>query len=245
MSNLSTIENKQVTMSSREIAELTHKKHFHVCRDIRSILVALLGGEDEDYIRNPKLLYLTNQHVKCEQYDTKNPNAWEYHISRRYTEILITGYDIKRRTAVIDKLYELDAAQRTTPKDSLNDFRRARTVSMATKSAETVVKYLPNLSQASIQSLFASIVNNTVQEQIIPLPVLENKTYSATEVGEQLGISANKVGRLANTLFLKNDQYGISVLDKSKTSDKQVETFRYYQKAIDVMSEYLADKKSA
>ncbi|WP_082259663.1 phage antirepressor KilAC domain-containing protein [Gilliamella sp. Nev5-1] len=113
MKNDITLVNKsQLTMSSREIASLTNKRHDHICRDIRAILVALLGGKDGDYIRNPNLGYLTNQHVSCDQYDFKNPNAWEYHISRRYTEILITGYDIKRRTAVIDRLYQLEEANK-------------------------------------------------------------------------------------------------------------------------------------
>ena len=110
--SISGLHKSQLTMSSREIASLTNKRHDHICRDIRAILVALLGGQDADYIRNPNLGYLTNQHVSCNQYDFNNPNAWEYHISRRYTEILITGYDIKRRTAVIDRLYELEEANK-------------------------------------------------------------------------------------------------------------------------------------
>ncbi|HHN8422741.1 TPA: phage antirepressor KilAC domain-containing protein [Morganella morganii] len=112
MSNLA-VTNQNVTMSSREIAKLTGKRHDHVCRDIRTILVALIGGKDADYIRNPDLGYLTNHHVTCNQYDDKSPNAWEYNITRRYTEILITGYDIKRRTAVIDRLYELESERRS------------------------------------------------------------------------------------------------------------------------------------
>lgn len=110
--NTLTTTNQVVTMSSREIAKLTGKRHDHVCRDIRTILVALLGGKDADYIRNPDLGYKTNQHVTCLQYESNSPNSWEYHISRRYTEILITGYDIKRRTAVIDRLFELESANR-------------------------------------------------------------------------------------------------------------------------------------
>ncbi|EPO2453970.1 phage antirepressor KilAC domain-containing protein [Providencia rettgeri] len=112
--NTLTTTNQVVTMSSREIAKLTGKNHAHVCRDIRTILVALLGGKDSDYTRNPDLVYLTNQHVKCIKYDIDNHNSWEYHISRRYTEILITGYDIKRRTAVIDRLFELESANRNS-----------------------------------------------------------------------------------------------------------------------------------
>lgn len=112
MSNLA-VTNQNVTMPSREIAKLTGKRHDHVCRDIRTILVALIGGKDADYIRNPDLGYLTNHHVTCSQYDDKSPNAWEYNITRRYTEILITGYDIKRRTAVIDRLYELESERRS------------------------------------------------------------------------------------------------------------------------------------
>lgn len=111
--NTLAVTNQNVTMSSREIAKLTGKRHDHVCRDIRTILVALIGGKDADYIRNPDLGYLTNHHVTCNQYDDKSPNAWEYNITRRYTEILITGYDIKRRTAVIDRLYELESERRS------------------------------------------------------------------------------------------------------------------------------------
>ncbi|WP_340617469.1 phage regulatory protein/antirepressor Ant [Xenorhabdus entomophaga] len=102
-------------MSSREIAKLTGKSHTHVCRDIRTMLSALYGGAESDYIRKPDLVYLTNQRVICIQYDNNNPNAWEYLLDRRHTEILVTGYDVKRRAAVIDRLYELEQERRNSP----------------------------------------------------------------------------------------------------------------------------------
>lgn len=61
------------------------------------------------------------------------------------------------------------------------------------------------------------------------------KTYTATQIGEQLGISANKVGKLTNAHNLKTDKYGMRVLDKARGHSKQVETFRYYDNVIPVL----------
>jgi len=58
------------------------------------------------------------------------------------------------------------------------------------------------------------------------LPQCE-KTYSATEVGKMLGLSSTKVGMIANRHGLKTPEYGMFVLDKSRYSAKEVETFRY------------------
>jgi hypothetical protein len=57
-----------------------------------------------------------------------------------------------------------------------------------------------------------------------------SKTYSATEVGNAFGVSAQKVGKIANDYGLKTDEYGITVMDKSRYSSKEVTTFRYNEK---------------
>lgn len=72
-------------------------------------------------------------------------------------------------------------------------------------------------------------------QQILPLPVAERKTYSAEEIGNKLGISKNMVGRLANANNLKTEEYGKLFYDKSAHSNKQVETFRYYENVIPVL----------
>ena len=48
-----------------------------------------------------------------------------------------------------------------------------------------------------------------------------------------LNLSANKIGRIANDNNLKTPEYGIFLYDKSKYSDKTVESFKYYEKSID------------
>lgn len=70
-------------------------------------------------------------------------------------------------------------------------------------------------------------------EAVLPLPPVREHLYTAAQVGDMLGISGNAVGRLANKHGLKTPEYGKMVWDKSPNSPKQVETFRYNQKAVE------------
>ena len=75
-------------------------------------------------------------------------------------------------------------------------------------------------------------------EELIPLPKLTQRTMSADEVGKELGISSNMVGRLANKNGLKQDGvYGEYRRDKSRYSAKEVDTFVYYPCAVDKFKE--------
>ena len=64
-------------------------------------------------------------------------------------------------------------------------------------------------------------------------------TYSATELGAEFGVSANKIGRIAKDNGLKTDEYGITVLDKSRSSVKLVPCFRYNSKGRERLAELL------
>ena len=70
---------------------------------------------------------------------------------------------------------------------------------------------------------------------LLPLPAASEITYSATDIGKMLGISANMVGRLTKKHNLRTEEYGKVFYDKSKYSSKEVETFRYYIKVIDIL----------
>lgn len=97
----------------------------------------------------------------------------------------------------------------------------------------------PNLSKEYVQVLQSKATEIITGELILPLPVAERKTYSATEIGNKLGISANKVGSLANKHNLKTQEYGKLFHDKSKYSNKEVESFRYYDNVIPVLEELI------
>lgn len=90
-------------MSSREIAELTGKSHTHVCRDIRNMLEQLGHSPDLGNAFMGTYINENNRSMPC------------YHLPRRECEILVCGYDVVRRAAVIDRWLELETKQRQLP----------------------------------------------------------------------------------------------------------------------------------
>lgn len=74
---------------------------------------------------------------------------------------------------------------------------------------------------------------------LLPMEEAKEITYSATEIGKLLGVSANKIGTIANKYNLKTPQYGKYFYSKSEYSCKEVETFRYYECAIAKFREIL------
>ena len=65
------------------------------------------------------------------------------------------------------------------------------------------------------------------------------KTYSASEVGVMLGVSANKIGRLATANDLKTEEYGDWFKETINDGSKEVSSFRYNEKGVEKLRELL------
>lgn len=87
-------DTNQVTMTSRQIAELTGKRHDNVIRDIRVMLdgLGLLNFEAGSYL------------------DANGQERPEYRLDKDLVMTLITGYDVKLRLSVVKRLRELEEA---------------------------------------------------------------------------------------------------------------------------------------
>lgn len=84
----------ELTMSSREIAELTEKRHDHVMSDIRKMLTEL-GVHAPDFLGT---------------YKTERGNEYEcFNLHKRETLILVSGYSIAMRAKIIDRWQQLEA----------------------------------------------------------------------------------------------------------------------------------------
>lgn len=82
------------TMSSREIAEITGKRHGNVIRDIREML---------DQLQNSDLSPDEFQELMA-----GNGMTAEIHLNRRLSHILVSGYSIPHRAKIVDRWLELE-----------------------------------------------------------------------------------------------------------------------------------------
>jgi Rha family phage regulatory protein len=108
MNDLTISNNAALTMTSREIAELTGKEHAHVMRDIRTMLLELHG---EGGLSSFGSSYINSQ----------NKEQPEYRLPKREALILTSGYSIKQRAAIIDRWQELEARPSIDPMVALTD----------------------------------------------------------------------------------------------------------------------------
>lgn len=82
----------EMTMSSREIAELTGKQHSHVKRDIERMVAEL-----------------NHPNLEGSQFWHKGNQYTQYHLNRELTLTLVSGYNIKLRHSIIKRWDELES----------------------------------------------------------------------------------------------------------------------------------------
>ena len=128
----------------------------------------------------------------------------------------------------------------------VDDTKKLRSEAMLLNARTRQAKMGKELSQMTTikeykEIAFAKAGNVLAGKEIFSLPEATEKTYSADEIGAILGVSANKIGRLANAHNLKTEQYGKLFYDKSKYSNKEIETFRYFECAIEEFKRLLTN----
>lgn len=131
------VNDQSLTMTSREIAEVTDKQHQHVKRDIERMFSEL--NEDASIFGR---IYT----------DSMNRTQTEYVLDKEHTECLVTGYSAILRMRVIKRLHELEEKARL-PTDYLSALKALtaeveerqkleQTLAIAAPKAEFVDNYV-------------------------------------------------------------------------------------------------------
>ncbi|HEN3451896.1 TPA: Rha family transcriptional regulator [Yersinia enterocolitica] len=98
-------------MGTKEIAKMTEKRPADVIRDVWVMLESLYGiSKDNANLRNYKnqQVALVSGVIAC--IDNRGFVS-EFLLDRRHSEILVSGYDVKRRAAIIDRWHALETGE--------------------------------------------------------------------------------------------------------------------------------------
>lgn len=174
-----------------------------------------------------------------------------YLLSERGYAKLLKILDDDKAWDIYDKLVDNYFNMRVAIKNNEPSLVQQRRLSImednaATRKASIMYKIaMATESDSGRQSLLARAAKELTGEMTIPS--MKQKEYSAAEVGKQLGITSNMVGRIANKLGIKAEQpgqneYGRWSNSKSRYSDKEVPQWLYFDKGVQAVKKGMEDK---
>lgn len=232
--------NGELVVSSRQVAENFGKRHDHVIRDIESIIshTPILGADTK-----AEFSALTSMFHETTYKAGTGKSYKEYLMNRDGFSLLVMGFTGKEAMAWKIKYIQAFNEMEKKLKEPAPLQREQLEVDLynaKTAQANLWLLIAGNTNNATHKEICNAYAANTLAgREVFALPMVEQKTYTATEIGNMLGISANKVGKIANEHCLKNDENGKFFYDKSRYSNKTVESFRYYYSAVDKFRDIL------
>jgi Rha family phage regulatory protein len=237
MENLVKIENNEVVVSSRQIADNFGKEHKNVLRNIDELVTA------QNCALTPMFHETTYTAGTGREYK-------EYLMTRDGFSLLVMGFTGKAalewKIKYIQAFNEMEAQLKNDTSKIVTkvvttispEELKYKQDALVVRKSELWMRLADRSNIPEYKQVADSYAANTLAgKEVFALPEASKKTYSATEIGELLGVTANKIGRLAKNNNLKTAEYGKLFYDKAKNCSKQVETFRYYSKAIDKFRE--------
>ena len=186
-----------VTMSSSEIAELTGKNKADVHVDVWNMLSQLYSITKDDgkthHIKNQQVVLVDGVSVT---FDARG-YVFEFDLDRYHTEVLVTGYDLKRRAAVIKRWYDLESGK-ATPIVALNDpeFLRSALLNYTEKvlALESSNKELTNkvecmsnlFKEGMTPTQFCKMLNGVNTQQVQMWLAERNWLYNESKSGKNI-----------------------------------------------------------
>lgn len=226
MNDLQILQAKR-TMTSLEIAEITGKEHYNILRDVRDEIDKL--GTERGQLIFEESYYINEQNKKQPMYVANVQGILQ--LGARYSA------DVRYR--LIEKVTKKETVEtkENTFKNDLLDIEKDKIRLEKSRILKELSQSFTNEKYRETLQIYSA--NALYDEPILELPAIEKKSYTATEIGKKLGISSMKVGSIAKKQNLKTDEYGYWALDKSRHSNKQVESFRYYDNIIEEIRKYI------
>lgn len=249
MNNLTVFQHDSIdVVDSRQVAALIGKNHKELLRDIRGYIEIMQSAAENSQrkIAPPDFFIESTFENRGKQYPcyllTKKgcdmvANKMTGEKGVLFTAAYVTAFEAMRHHIEGEPKQIGDKPMTAYQQMMAEKWERDHALQEARFYAGMAKRYRGSTYE---QVLNAYATKSLSGEFLLPLPESGEKLLSAGEVGQELGISANLVGKLAKQHGLKTDQYGMWVHDKSPYSAKEVTCFRYKACAVDRLREILA-----
>jgi len=166
------------TMSSKEIAELTGKRHPDVKRDIE-VMAEQLNLDVSKFAHN--------------YFDSMNRQQIEYALDKELTTCLVSGYNVQLRMAIIKRWTELEqqCLMMNRPSYMIEDpvARAKKWIEEETAKQETQIKLVEATKVIEIQTPKAEIFDAVLDK---------SRTYSIREFAQRTGVKEKEVKKWLN-----------------------------------------------
>lgn len=226
--------NDAEVVDSRDVAEWTDRNHKDLLRDIRGYIEVM---EKSDEISQRKIA--PSDFFIESTFESRGKQYPCYLLTKKGCDMVankMTGEKGVRFTAAYVTAFEKMREHIQGGKTKRLGMTDYQMESIRVRKAQLLERLAKEYDGTYRQVLQAHATKELTGEYLLPLPYIGEKTYSAQEIGEKLGISANKVGMLANRNHLKTKQYGAWVNDIAKNCPgKEVPSFRYYESVVPVL----------
>ena len=207
-------------------AELQHKTLLEIIRD-----------EFSEEIDEQKILLISYK-------DSMNREKPMFELTTAQAKQVLVRESKFVRKAVIHYIEELENRLKAVTYKPMSEAQKRnieiRERYSKVKMAEALKSLIPLAkSETYKEILVAESAKVLTGKELLPPIEMKERTLTAKEMADILGITPNRVGIIANKFNLKTENNGCWIHDKAKHCNKEVPNFRYYEKAIDEFKKYI------
>ena len=237
--------NSIFVVDSRDVAVMVEKRHTHLLDDIKKYCYVISTQPN---------FRLSEFFIPSTYQDSTGRTLPCYYLTRKGCDVVANKLTGKKgilfTAAYVTKFEAMEKALSNPNQVASNEAKKLRAEAMylnaKTRQAKLIKdlarQFQNQLSSESVQALVAGVTEFLLGQPLLPLPEIE-KTYTATEIAKEAGVSRYLIGRLANVHGLKTKEFGITVLDTIPPEGKQVPVFRYNEKGKAKLLELVDGRK--
>lgn len=217
-------ENSTKTMTSKEIAELTNKLHKNIIQDIKNLIEKGAIGE----------LNFQLSSYKSEQ----NKELPMYKLDFKATMTLITGYDAKRRSLIINRWIALETGEETPivkmmkiKPDTISDnYKESETVIRTTLKIGKLLGTAEPMAKA-IAVEEARRITGIDHSRLLPLADIKEIPVGIRDLAKKLNIKENKLKDILSRegLMTRADDENKTILLTEKAKSLKMGTLEPFQ----------------